>query len=433
MRVILATGDDKLNAWLSGRPEVSVVVELQYREALMQSQQGADADVVIVSTSLPGRVPLAEAVLPLRCGGTRVVLVGPPPSPQEVEDLITMGVYDILTGEQPLVRIKEALERPATLGQALNILGRRKQELAAVQRKLSNRWRLLPARQAHLLHRDPGGATETHGDNNLAAEGETTPAAPTAPGTGVARSVVAVWSPLSTGKTFVTAELGAALGAGGVPVVLVDLDLRTQGLGGRLCLPAGERRLSAALEVGPPHEPLPDPVPVWERVWVYSDGQGPVPTRPGAVMRLLKTGAPGVDWGLVDLPNEGEVVESVLAAADLVLFVVEPDWGRTTLMRQAYGWLAERKPIQVVVNRWVEAPHTAPSDILGLEPTAVFPMTGSACRAQLTGRPAQDVDPAVCSAAQALSLSVARQLSRRAKVAAGGPPDLSAASPGGRR
>lgn len=413
MRVILAAGDPDLHRALAAAAGVTVVADLHYREALTQLRADTQVDVAVVSTRLPGRLPLFHALLPLRMAGVRVVVVGPPPKLAEMAELVLLGVYDWQVGERTLAEIAAALTAPATLGHALAILAAQEEDVADARQRLLRR-----LMQQRFRASGPTAVKEQELAGRRAHKG-ITESDPEPPQGGrdaqppPLRPVVAVWSPLSAGKSFVAAELGAALGAGGVPVLLVDLDLKTRGLAGRLCLPDDERRLAAALTADPLQGALPEGLKVWDRVWVYAGG-GAVEAHAdvSAVHRVLETGTPAADWCAVDLPGTGAVVEPILTAAHLVVFVADPDWGRAGVLRQHYRRLAAQKVVLPVVNRWAPMSHAQPADVLGVEPSAVFPLTAVAMRAQLSGRPAQDLDAEVRAAAEALALAVARQLGR---------------------
>lgn len=188
MAVLLATGDGELDrrlaAQLPGRPAV-----VYYREALREAPPEQVWDVAVVSTLLPGRCSLVESVWALRDRGVRVVLVGPAPPVEELAELVALGVYDLLLGEQPVQRILEAVERPAAPGEALAVLAEAGREVAPGRlRQLASRVAAvarqklagaLPAART----RGAGPATETVRQAGCEAEGTDVGRGAGAPGT----------------------------------------------------------------------------------------------------------------------------------------------------------------------------------------------------------------------------------------------------------
>ncbi len=395
MRVILATGNEQLNKALSAATGAEVAAELYYREALATGRQAVD--VAVVSTELPGQMDLPRAVLPLRLAGTRVVVVGPGLSGPELDELLLLGVYDLLLGDQPLSRLTEALRRAATLGEALQATGRQIPPAAGgrILQWLRD-WR----GRSPVYHAPPPQVTEA-GPAPSADEGTRKP---------LLRPLVAVWAPLSTGRTFVAAELAVALGAGGVPVLLVDLDLLHQGLGARLLIPDRLHPLRDALAADPLKGPVPRALPVWQNVWAYADSAGGLAAPEDLLQWVLEAGTPDADWCLADLPGGGPLAEWLLPAAHVVVFVAEPDWGRLRTLRSAYQAVAARQPVLAVINRWVPVPHASPQDVLGIEPDAVIPFTAAAYAASVHGRPAQEADAALRAAFDGLARALARKL-----------------------
>lgn len=115
MRVLLATGIEELDRDLEARlPGAQVSY---YREAVVEEAERQNAEVVVLSASLPGSAPLEELVLALRLAGRRVVLL---PGARGSDDrlvrrAVALGVYDIVYDPVTAEAVAERVERPGTL------------------------------------------------------------------------------------------------------------------------------------------------------------------------------------------------------------------------------------------------------------------------------------------------------------------------------
>lgn len=396
MRVVLATGDEQLNRTLaeaaaSAGVDLEIVAEVLYREALAgEPLLRAGAEVAVVSTRLPGTAPLSSMLLPLRAAGVRVVVVGPPLPRQEAEELILLGVYDLLTGEQPIARIVQGLKTPATLGDALKVVHG---EPAAVER---SRTRVLDLLRQFMGTRGQAGVEPARAGERRSTPvgvGGAAPEEAAVEAKPARRPVVAVWSPAAAGKTSVAVELAAALGLGGVPVLILDTQHLTRDVLGRVCAGRGEWK-----------EGIDGPYTVWDNVWCAS-------VQDSAVERALASSAPEADWCVVDCRTD---LSRVVDRADVVLYVADPDWTRADIYRKKYRELGRNGKVLVpCINRWVETDRARPEDVLQAQPAAVFPLSIAAYTAMLAGKPAQDLDPGVRAAAHALALAVAKAMAAR--------------------
>lgn len=118
MRVLLATGIEQLDKALQERLGENVSV-CYYREAVVEEALKQDAEVVVLSISLPGTaaVGIEDVVLELRMANRRVVLLpgARDGSKSLVRRAVALGVYDIVYDPLSVDAILERIERPAVL------------------------------------------------------------------------------------------------------------------------------------------------------------------------------------------------------------------------------------------------------------------------------------------------------------------------------
>nr|PZN37748.1 MAG: hypothetical protein DIU70_12030 [Bacillota bacterium] len=178
-QVLLATGDTALDRRLEQELGCTAI-PVYYREALRQLPAGFRPDVAVVSTRLPGREPLVDCVMALRLAGVRVVLIGPRPEAEELEQLVALGVHDLLVGDQPLSRIAAACHQPATLAEALAVLeqagaapkpGRWRQLMQGLRARMAA---ALPTAVRRLEVAAPPRVDRPVARNPVAVDGETT-------------------------------------------------------------------------------------------------------------------------------------------------------------------------------------------------------------------------------------------------------------------
>jgi len=96
MKVLLATNlramDDGVRAL--NVDDIEVVGEVYYLEAVKSAAE--DADVVVLSSALPGDGDIGDVIYLLRCADKRIILLAGEKSNGIVNAAMTAGVYDIL-------------------------------------------------------------------------------------------------------------------------------------------------------------------------------------------------------------------------------------------------------------------------------------------------------------------------------------------------
>lgn len=258
VRIILATGDESLHHFLTAHPGIEVVAQVHYREAMAEREEQLTADVALVSTRLPGKATLLETVFPLRRAGVRVVLIGPRLAAVELEELVLLGVYDLLLGEQPVHRITAALHKGANLAAALDHLEHPglparpvRQRVLSFLRAAATRPRPAAAVQvSSASHRGQNARDAAHVGGPAPIQNDT----PAAAGTSRAgRTPELKWH----GKPFLAIIEADLAGAESLAVRSVDLLERSGHLVGVLSLGRGNRL--AAL--------LGDPAPARRSAW----------------------------------------------------------------------------------------------------------------------------------------------------------------------
>lgn len=124
VRVILATGDQKLDQYLRTRKGLTVTAEVYYREALVDAIRRAQAEVALVSAYLPGEVDLADVLYKVRAVGIRVIFLAGDLKPDDplLLDLLAIGIYDLFFNPVQVEEIEERFRCPAHFHEALRRL-----------------------------------------------------------------------------------------------------------------------------------------------------------------------------------------------------------------------------------------------------------------------------------------------------------------------
>ena len=389
MRVILATENKELNEYIKGRH--SVVAEIFYREALADAARRTPANVALFSAYLPGHVEIPDVVLKLRAADVRVIFLagdlkrGDPILPE----LVAQGVYDLLFNPVNVTDIEERIQTPGTFGQALRLLavpakpppGRiaallKKPEAPdthAVEREEKPKLKLPSVLPSQLKAK--AGRKESPREGEKAGEAEEREAGYTLHSN---RPVVAVWSPVGAGKTFVATALAFSLAEGGVPAMLVDLDPR-RAVHSWLCLPDGEDSLASALEA-PLMEAVPPGLALVDNLEVYTADPArpaPAPTT-DALGRLFNASTSRSQVAVVDLPSTLPAWgQELLAASSAVVLVSDPDYSHVRDVKRALELLRkDGRRVITVANRYAQpagVPYWSPDDIFGSKADVTVP------------------------------------------------------------
>lgn len=394
VRVILATGKPELDAYLSERAAgIEVVDTVHYREALGDVARRWQPEGAVVSSLLEGRLPIADAVFPLRVRDVRVVMLWDrrpqkvsDPELGEITELLAMGVTDFLFSPVRAQEVVERLKQPWTFGQAVRDLLR---GVRPPSRKLALLLGRL-AEQGEEPGAPPGGR---HGGRRDVSEGDDRPARPGRAGMGLpdhapaaasreegeapvvlgrtSRPSVGFWSPVGAGASTLALAAAYLLGRDRGEVSLLDLG-EPPALGALLCLPA-EDFAGRVLAARPGERPS---VPRVGPLWVLPGTPGRVPEG-GDLGRLLSPAALPGDLVVVDLPRSGPVLEAVLPAVWAVVVVGDPDWRHVAALRDALSYARSRGVRAVpVLNRYAPPAgpvRVDPVEVFGEEPVAVVP------------------------------------------------------------
>lgn len=162
MRVLDASGVEKLPDVVRALKVVTEVRVVGYREALSEALEAFAPDVVVMSPYLPGAAPFADALWAVRKAGVRVVLLvgsGEDPVEREALELAPpLGVYDLLFNPVDSGALERALTSPASPGECLERIRARTREMASPERLVAG-WRSLADRLLRRAERAEAGGT----------------------------------------------------------------------------------------------------------------------------------------------------------------------------------------------------------------------------------------------------------------------------------
>ncbi|MBT9146700.1 MAG: hypothetical protein DDT32_00437 [Syntrophomonadaceae bacterium] len=184
-QILLATNNKEIDAAIGGDA-------VYFREAVYEAVTRAGAKTVVLSAFLPGQAGLADVVYMLRRQDVRVVFLA---GSMEVSDplfgkLLQYGVYDIIFNPVEPVRIVDVLRNPMSFAQAASILA-------------------LPGDSAPVFVA-PQNRTTVQSEQLVTNVPTPAPAEKVKRTNGAIGTIVAVWSPAPTGKTFSAINLSFA-------------------------------------------------------------------------------------------------------------------------------------------------------------------------------------------------------------------------------
>ena len=200
MRVIAANHHISLNDLLRERQEIDLVKEVLYREGVLKTLENHPADVLLLTCDLPGETDLFEICSNARMLDIRVVFLAGDMDENDplLKKLVSVGVWDILFNPVNDKLIDVLFDNP---------------------------------KYSKVAHLGKGGSAK-HKPKvktrfNRHEEDYEGPMKPV---------ITAVWSPVSTGKTFLSTML-AVMSAEQQKTVLVDLDTKERAVSTWLNLP----------------------------------------------------------------------------------------------------------------------------------------------------------------------------------------------------
>ena len=444
MRLILATNRKALDQYLEERAEdlgITVVNKAYYAEVLPTEIRQTPADAVLLAVDLPcgSQADIVDYVYEMRLADMRVIVLMGEPDPRDktVSQLLALGVYDILSGRIEPQDIERVLARPMTLSdavRALGVPGKPKPQPNFVDRlkttlAKSERAEAQPAREAAPAPPEavapPKKPEAPRGDRAapalpLVQPEETVMTRPNRP-------VVAVWSPVPAGKTFVALHLARALAQKGLKVGLADFDVEKQGLWAWLLLPQGEDALSRALSL----EVVFSGVAGQQRhgFSVFSRdpslGQPPV-VQDTDLMRFLNSPKVPVDLVVCDLPGSLRPwVRDLLEHAWATVLVADQDYSRVSHIRAALAGV-KWEPY-VVLNRFAPFEGWDAKEAIGAEAFCTVEDLGADLYAAIaTGRVSEKGVEALGKLAEGITEAIGAGTGGRAtrKVRHGLPADL---------
>ncbi len=408
MRLILATNYKPLDSYLKDRAEdlgITIVKEVYFREGLTSVIRQYPADALLMASNLPGsdKTNILDYVYQARMANMRVIMLTGEKNPKDelVPALVALGVYDILFGEIKATDIERVIKQPMTMSEivrAWGLPGRPKPPPGFLERLRAALPKELPGPATEQPVQEPAPVQEQAADKKqetgkaakpakkakgtkrlsapLLVPEEDEPTAMTRP----SRPVIAVWSPCSSGKTFVSLHLAKALSQRNLRVGLVDLNIERQDLFHWLVLPEGENSLSRALTLDVLFSQEPFTGQYKHGLMVFTDDpsartgeEADVMLEDGNLMRFFQSPKVPADILVCDLPSELKpYVRKILEHAWIGVLVVDQDYARCDLYRAAIKTIPW-EPL-VVVNRFAPFDGWDAKEAFGQEPVANVPV-----------------------------------------------------------
>lgn len=357
--VLLASNSRELNGALKARGDIQVVKILPYSDKVLQVVQETRPQVVVLSLFLPGDVEPAQLIYDLTSmedyTPQLVVLAGNTNTKEQIiDEVISSGVYDIVfnpeTKENPLQAMLEAvLDRilnPRNRGRLLQEIGVRnpKQAPKISRETLQQREQDSVAEQE--MYAKPSSQGEQFFDDGIQRPSLLAPRKQVRP------YIVGVYSPGSSGSTFIAQNVAAALALNDYHTALIDMD--------------GSRKLHYWF--GRDNQDR-----SFEDLFENKEINGAETSVPGLDAFTSKQDADNVfrgDVGLMEvlelLTYETIVLDfssakgwrpglllKALQKCDEVLVVADMDYAKAASTRKVWDYLSQSNiPIRVVLNKW---------------------------------------------------------------------------------
>lgn len=382
MRVLLATNHKQLDSYLEDNAEslgITIIDKVYYREALADSIKRNSVDLVILSILLPGSKDIIDCIAQLRLADLRVIVLAGDLQPTDpvTHELIALGVYDILFNPVKLEILQQTIKEPTTLStivkrckvpgkpkptQRLTTLLEPEKDNSTIEKPIT----LLPkTRKEETSQQPPEHASEAE------EIGFSKPHKP----------YYCVWSPASTGKTFVSVHLAKAFADAGDKVALVDLDLKNQGIWHWLLMPEGYNALNRALSAevllaDRLESAICEGIQVFTRDPSMTDSQPTITS--SALARLLNSNRTTFDVAVIDLPSESETTDwfkDLLEKATGWIMVADQDYSHVPRIREALKSYAGEN--YLVLNRYCGMDGWNTKEALGKKEVSKIPCLGS--------------------------------------------------------
>lgn len=371
--VIIAVPDDELliTETVGSARELKHLATLETREEVIPATQQLTPDVCLLSSELPGEIDILDVAESLVKRGTRVVfLAGDLEEDNPTVDMLgRMGVSDIIHGAPTAGLLIERLlnkGKPFIVPKSTSLKANENlimdsdtsanESIAEKARDIGKSIKRLSIRKKHV---------------------------------DVLDNIIAVWSPAPTGKTFVAANIAAALAMSGAEVVLVDSTGATWSLMGA---PEGEDGLLRFMETGSLQGTAfqPDLLP-----GLYVLTVDPVEEVPKVDLKKLLEKLSGLPV-IVDLES------GPLEAAGTTILVADHDYNHLVKIQKALQQEEDwHSRTILVLNRNVESANLS-VDIVrqaaGMDVAAAIPDCAlEVLESQRAGLPAVLVNPAIAA------------------------------------
>lgn len=357
-KILLATNNKEIDDAIGGDNAV------YFREAVYEAVIRTGAGTVVLSAFLPGQVGLADVIYMLRRKDVRVIFLA---GSMNIDDplfskLLQYGVYDIIFNPVHADRVMDVLRNPMNFTQAASVLA-------------------LPGDSAQIATPAPivmptQSAPVTQGEQLVAT---VPPALPekVRRTNGAVGTIVAIWSPAATGKTFsaINLSFAAALTR---KTALVDY---TGAAHTWLNLPKGER----GLYTGEPRKQTQDANGAGPDVYTFDPtyAQSGEPS-PELLNELRRS------YNLI-------IVDGALPpTAETLIVVADHDIHHLRLIQRALPSIIAdgHQNTLLIINNAARLPYPVKyKDELGRDPVAVIPYCPGAVSAILCGEPQIWSDP----------------------------------------
>jgi hypothetical protein len=352
LKTLLATNNKEIDAAVGGDA-------VYFREAIYEAAIRIGAKTVILSGFLPGQARLADIVYLLRRQDIRVIFLAGSLEPSDpiFTKLLQYGVYDILFNPVQPERVLNILRTPMSFAQAASVLNLPSDGLPTVVAVRSEPIVTAVATQDQLITSVPAptpASTEKTSRPNASIG-----------------SIVAVWSPAPTGKTFSAINLSFAAAATR-KTALVDY---TGAAHTWLNLPKGER----GLYTGEPRKQFQGVTGATPDVYTFDPIHAQNENMNIALLDDLRR-----TYNLI-------IVDGYLPPnPETLLVVADHDLHHMRIIQQALPSVTtnERQNTLLLINNAARLPYPIKhKDEFGRDPVAVIPYCPGAVAAILCGEP----------------------------------------------